>query len=271
MPGWPKLTLASMSSMCGTWVIRFVLTTVCTSIRGALNGPLPGCYQVTNYPSLLRELHRVLRPGGILLSGEFENETYGAAEPEVPLGDAVPRLSRALALIRDTLAAQGVFVDAGRKLPSMLADPELFAPRPLELGSKAVGAESKSDSGSGGSFSSIASSSYAASARTPSTSRQLDAHSQPLIPFIHITPQTFHIPATDWPDFLVSPARHEAGRRLVFALRRGWPSLVPLLTTRAGLSPEDAHEVVNGALEDHFVDPELRLILCYHTVWAVKA
>ncbi|KDN40904.1 hypothetical protein RSAG8_07772, partial [Rhizoctonia solani AG-8 WAC10335] len=52
--------------------------------------------KVGNYLFLVQELHRVLRPGGLLVSGEFENETYGADNPDVPLGDASARLTRAL-------------------------------------------------------------------------------------------------------------------------------------------------------------------------------
>ncbi|CAE6431933.1 unnamed protein product [Rhizoctonia solani] len=55
--------------------------------------------KVGNYLFLVQELHRVLRPGGLLVSGEFENETYGADNPDVPLGDASARLTHALVLV----------------------------------------------------------------------------------------------------------------------------------------------------------------------------
>ncbi|KAJ1306986.1 hypothetical protein OPQ81_007966 [Rhizoctonia solani] len=86
--------------------------------------------KVGNYSFLIQELHRVLRPGGLLISGEFENETYSADNPSVPLGDASPRLTRALKLVRQALAAQSVMVDAGRQLPGMLNDSSLFAHTP---------------------------------------------------------------------------------------------------------------------------------------------
>ncbi|KAG8691490.1 hypothetical protein FRC08_010162, partial [Ceratobasidium sp. 394] len=128
-------------------------------------------FKVANYPALIRELHRVLKPGGLFLSGELENEAYGAADPDTPLGDAVPRLSRGLRLVREALAAQGVMHDAGRRLAAMLADPELFVPKSAPL--FAYSMESDTESSSGRSFSSIASSSYYAPSVRSDTSRPL--------------------------------------------------------------------------------------------------
>ncbi|KAG9086600.1 hypothetical protein FS749_003532 [Ceratobasidium sp. UAMH 11750] len=153
--------------------------------------------------------------------------------------------------------------DAGRRLAAMLADPELFVPKSAPL--FAYSMESDTESSSGRSFSSIASSSYYAPSVRSDTSR-------PLPPaFVNITPRTFPIPATPWPNYLSSPALHQSGRQSTFALRRGWPSLVPLLTTCVGLSADDAHEIAHGALADYFVDLALQLVTNYHTVWAIKA
>ncbi|KAG8740557.1 hypothetical protein FRC10_004173 [Ceratobasidium sp. 414] len=222
-------------------------------------------FKVANYPALIRELHRVLKPGGLFLSGELENEAYGAADPDKPLGDAVPRLSRGLRLLREALTAQGVMHDAGRRLPDMLANPELFVPK--SASSFAYSMESDSESSSGRSFSSIASSSY----YTPSMSQRSATSTSLQLAFTNITPRTFPVPATPWPNYLSSPMLHQSGRQSTFALRKGWPSLVPLLTTCVGLSADDAHEIAQGALADYFIDPTLQLVTNYHMVWAIKA
>lgn len=230
--------------------------------------------KVGNYRFLMQELHRVLRPGGLFISGEFENEIYEAENPDVPLVDAVPRLSRALGLVRQALAAQNVTVDAGRRLPDILAESSLFAHVPSSL-SCALSSESDSDS-SGASFSTARSLTHL---HLPHTAHGPNLHhlstpqivsGAPSTGFTQISPVTYHFPATPWPDPRTSPQLHTAGRLSVLGLQHGWPSLVPLLTVHAGLSAEDAREVVNGALADHFVNPRLKLVMKFHTVWAFK-
>lgn len=217
----------------------------------------------------------MLRPGGLLLSGELENETYDGSAPDEPAGDLHPRLSRALVYIREALARQGVTVYAGRKLPGMLADPTLFAPR--RFGS-ALGSDS--DSSSEASFSPSGSMISVDSAgrlpRTPITPPQMQsnlsmlASALPTHGFRQITPRTWNIPSTPWPDAVATPALHEAGRQALLALRSGWPALVTLLTAHADVSEDDAQKLVSGALADHFEQPGLKIIIKYYTVWAYK-
>lgn len=181
-------------------------------------------------------MHRVLRPGGLLIAGEFENEAYGANDPETPLRDTSPYLSRALALVRQSLAAQNVTIDAGRQLPAILADPRLFTRALSSLPTE------HSDSANDGFMAG----------------------------FTNITSSTYNIPSSPWPDPHSFPNLHEAGRQAAMCLRYGWPSLVPLLTVHAGLSIEDARELLSGALAESALR-ELRQIMKFHTVWAVKA
>ncbi|CAE6466271.1 unnamed protein product [Rhizoctonia solani] len=221
--------------------------------------------KVGNYSFLVQELHRVLRPGGLLVSGEFENETYGADNPNVPLGDASPRLTRALGFVRQALAAQHVTVDAGRQLPVMLSNPRLFA-RTLRSVSPCSSPELNPDNsvtpvGSVGTHAIYEQrflTSYPPTSATPTG-------------FIQITPSTFYVPATPWPDPQTHPHLHEAGRQLIVGVQYGWPSLVPLLTVHAGISTEEAHEVVMGAVADHFINLDRKHIIKFHTVWAYKA
>lgn len=234
-----------------------------------------GTEKVANYTALVREIYRVLRPGGLLLSGELENETYDGSAPDMPAGDLHPRLSHALVYIRQALTSQGVTVYAGRLLPGMLADPTLFASR-----SFGTALESDSDSSSESSFSPNGSMISVDSMRrlpiTPITPPQTQsslsglASALPGCGFRQITPRTWNIPSTPWPDAVTTPALHEAGRQALLALRRGWPSLVTLLTAHAGVPEDEASEMVSGALADHFERPGLKIIIKYYTVWAYK-
>lgn len=229
-------------------------------------------HKAGNYHFLIQELYRVLRPGGLFLSGELELEIYDMDNPNVPLVDAVPRLARGLGLVRQALAAQHVTVDAGRQLPGILADSSLFAHMPSTPSSLTSGSDSNS-------------SELSATFRSPTFPRLHDQlipavndpylHHPPtsqILPsgFTQISPMTYHYPATPWPDPLTSPELHEAGRQSALGLKSGWPSLAPLLTVHGDLSVDEAREVVNGALADHFINRGLRLIIKFHTVWAFK-
>ncbi|KAF8603866.1 hypothetical protein BDV93DRAFT_523015 [Ceratobasidium sp. AG-I] len=228
--------------------------------------------KVANYTALVREIHRVLKPGGLFLSGELENETYDGSAPDTPAGDLHPRLSHALVYIRQALASQGVTVYAGRMLPEMLADPTLFARRSFGPALK-----SDSDSSSESSFSDNESMlSFDSAQNTPITPPQTQSNLSSLpsplsaCGFRQITPHKWNIPSTPWPDPVTTPALHEAGRQALLALQRGWPSLVTLLQACAGVSEDEARSMVSGALADHFEHSGLKIIIKYYTVWAYK-
>ncbi|QRW10702.1 methyltransferase domain protein [Ceratobasidium sp. AG-Ba] len=75
---------------------------------------------VKDFKSLVRDVHRVLRPGGLLLFCEYEFEVYDALFPDVPAWGTLPGMSNALRLVRGGLAAQGVNAYIWRDLPQWL-------------------------------------------------------------------------------------------------------------------------------------------------------
>ncbi|CAE6364923.1 unnamed protein product [Rhizoctonia solani] len=223
-------------------------------------------YKVGNYPFLVQELHRVLRPGGLFVSGEFEFETYDADNPDVPLGDASARLTRGLVLVRQALAAQRVTVDAGRQLPALLRNSGLFV---QTLRSVSPEFSFESDANPEASFGSTGTGTHVSHVQPSPTS--YPSTSTVATGFVHITPSTFYIPATPWPDPHPHPHLHEAGRHAVISIQYAWSSLIPLLTVHGGISKEEAHEVVVGAVEDQLANLELKQIIPFHTVWAYKS
>ncbi|KAG8768706.1 hypothetical protein FRC12_005420 [Ceratobasidium sp. 428] len=63
-----------------------------------------------NPKALVREIYRVLRPGGLFVFGNWELSAYEATAPDHPALEKLPHLSRALQLTRDGLTRQGVDV-----------------------------------------------------------------------------------------------------------------------------------------------------------------
>ncbi|CAE6356599.1 unnamed protein product [Rhizoctonia solani] len=62
---------------------------------------------VKDYNLMLREMHRVLKPGGLLVIGEMPSESYEVSDPTVPLHTS-PMRAQAIALMRKAHAAQGI-------------------------------------------------------------------------------------------------------------------------------------------------------------------
>ncbi|KAJ1305287.1 hypothetical protein OPQ81_000311 [Rhizoctonia solani] len=81
-----------------------------------------------NPKALIREIYRVLRPGGLFLFGNWELSAYDAANPTQPAFERLPGLNKALQMTRTALTHQGVDVNMCSDMPRWLEpNSELWA------------------------------------------------------------------------------------------------------------------------------------------------
>ncbi|KAG9104073.1 hypothetical protein FRC07_009855, partial [Ceratobasidium sp. 392] len=76
---------------------------------------------VKDYRSLLREVHRVLRPGGLIHINEYNPHLWDAQNPSIPAHRTNPTGYRLFSLARAHLTKMGIDSDTCNKLPGWLA------------------------------------------------------------------------------------------------------------------------------------------------------
>ncbi|CEL57731.1 hypothetical protein RSOLAG1IB_02475 [Rhizoctonia solani AG-1 IB] len=76
--------------------------------------------KIRQLPSLIRELHRVLRPGGLFLYGEYENEVFDSSTQNHDASGTAPYLVHATRLSREAFDRQGVHAYAFKDVPRLL-------------------------------------------------------------------------------------------------------------------------------------------------------
>ncbi|KAG9080823.1 hypothetical protein FRC06_006121 [Ceratobasidium sp. 370] len=85
---------------------------------------------IRNPNDFIRDVYRVLKPGGLFLFVESEVECFDAMDPDHPAGDKLPGLTAGSRFVREALAQQGVNPYLWRDLPRLLSpESELWLPR----------------------------------------------------------------------------------------------------------------------------------------------
>lgn len=79
--------------------------------------------KIRDLPALILEVHRVLRPGGLFLYGEYENDAFDASTEDHSTSITAPYLTRSASLSREAFGAQGVYANACKDVPPLL-DPD---------------------------------------------------------------------------------------------------------------------------------------------------
>ncbi|KAG8721381.1 hypothetical protein FRC08_013542 [Ceratobasidium sp. 394] len=77
--------------------------------------------RLTNLQDVIRDIHRVLKPGGLFVFSDTELGVFDALSPERVMSEIFPSLSEGFEILRAALARQGVKVYIGRELAGWLA------------------------------------------------------------------------------------------------------------------------------------------------------
>ncbi|KAG9099574.1 hypothetical protein FRC06_005137 [Ceratobasidium sp. 370] len=201
-----------------------------------------------NFKSLIQEVHRVLRPGGLLLFCEYELEAYDAEFPDIPAWGSLPGISNALRLARGGLAHQGVNIYAWRDLPRWLPYGSPFWKEcELEFEDDTDSTDTESDG------SVIQSPSPAMIQPTPARG------------FTGVQTRANLVPAAPWPS---DPRLREVGALVQNVWADVWRSMGSSLRV-GGLSEAEAAETIRAAVYD-IEHPSVRISAKLHTLYAFK-
>ncbi|CAE7157503.1 unnamed protein product [Rhizoctonia solani] len=188
---------------------------------------------VKEYDRLIFDLHRVLRPGGLVTICEVENFLFEVDQPpyDTIAYRALPALSKGLEIVRAAIQEQGVDLSAVYQIPDWLRPNSSFW---TQTGLK-----------------------YQISPSHVQTASQ---------GFRHIRKQAVLLPTGTWhPD----PAVKRVGALTARVWTLAWRQLEPTLV-EYGLSQEEASDLCKKAM-DELAHKDLQCLGKYHMVTATKA
>jgi SAM-dependent methyltransferase len=76
--------------------------------------------QIRDLPALVIEIHRVLKPGGLFLYGEFQNNGWDASTKDHTASETSPYMIHALRIARDAFTKQDAYAYACHDVPPLL-------------------------------------------------------------------------------------------------------------------------------------------------------
>ncbi|KAG8747733.1 hypothetical protein FRC10_011862 [Ceratobasidium sp. 414] len=197
-----------------------------------------------NFKLLVQEVHRVLRPGGLLLFCEYELEAYDAEFPDIPAWGSLPGICHAIRLARGGLAQQGVNVYAWRDLPRWLPhDSSFWKESEIEFEDDTDGTDTESD----GSV-----------VRSPNPRLTRG--------FTGVQTRANLVPTAPWPP---DPRLREVGALVQNVWANVWRNMGSSLQV-GGLSEAEATETIRAAVYD-IEHPSVRISAKLHTLYAFKA
>ncbi|KAG8738135.1 hypothetical protein FRC10_007257 [Ceratobasidium sp. 414] len=92
--------------------------------------PDASCDVIRNPKDVIRDVYRVLKPGGLFLFSDSEIDCFDARDPEFPAGDKLPGLTAGSQFVCQALSQQGVNPYLWRDLPELLSpESELWLSR----------------------------------------------------------------------------------------------------------------------------------------------
>ncbi|CAE6458284.1 unnamed protein product [Rhizoctonia solani] len=200
-----------------------------------------------DFKSLIREVHRVLRPGGILLFCEYELEAYDAQFPDVPAWASLPGISNALRLARGGLAHQGVNAYVWRDLPKWLPWDSSFWKEDSLNEDEEFDTDTESES-------SVIRSSQ------PSRSEPDGVRG-----FTGVQTWANLLPASPWH---ADPRQREVGALVQRVWADVWRNMGSSLQL-SGMSEREATEAIRAAVQD-IEHPPVRISAKLHTLYAFK-
>ncbi|KAF8684141.1 Methyltransferase domain [Rhizoctonia solani] len=188
--------------------------------------------QVKEYDRLIFDLHRVLKPGGLITICEVENQCYEAEPPfnTYAYVRTMPAAAEAIRVLKAAVIKQGINIDAVHHVHEWLQPNSPF------WGRTAVAYDIPA-------------------LRTEIASRG----------FRDIQKQAVLIPVGRWhPD----PAVQQVGDLVARGFALAWKQLEPAFIDY-GSSPEEANRLCSGSIAA-LENPNLRVVAKYHMVYATK-